>query len=257
MSSVECARWKSLRSTSSPAASVVSCALLTASLASRCARQALSAISLAAPLPTPLARPRGPTRATRPARSASPGVQEATGENDVHRLRLSDRARKELCSAGAWHDAEPVSGWPNYGLGGDDEIAGHGELAAAEAIAGNRRDERRPHRSDRVPEVAGRRSRDPSSVLAAPRCPRPRRRRSSPASTMQWIASSLSRFSSAPTSSRMSSLESAFSCSGLLSRTTAIGSSRSIATLISSPGTSRSRRAAPRSPWRGRANPRG
>ena len=38
---------------------------------------------------------------------------------------------------------------------------------------------------------------------------------------MQWIASSLSRFSSAPTSSRMSSLESAFSCSGLLSRTTA------------------------------------
>src|SRR5262249_9027807 len=81
--------------------------------------------------------------------------EEATGEGDVHRPRPPAGPRESLRAARARHDAEVDLRLPELrGLRGDDQVARHRELAAAaEAIAGDGRNERRAQHPDRVPLV--------------------------------------------------------------------------------------------------------
>src|SRR6185295_5998777 len=81
--------------------------------------------------------------------------EEAAGEDDVHRLRLANCPRQPLSTAGTRKDAEVRLRLAEpRGLGRDDQVAGHGELAtASEAVARNGCDYRRPHGADRVPLV--------------------------------------------------------------------------------------------------------
>ena len=62
-------------------------------------------------------------------------------------LALPTARGQALRAAHARHDAEGDLGLAELrGVGGDDDVAHHGELAAAaEAIAGDRGDERLPH----------------------------------------------------------------------------------------------------------------
>src|SRR5205085_10350206 len=66
-----------------------------------------------------------------------------------------DRARQPLRAARAGDDPEAGLGLAEARrLGGDDQVARHGELAAAaEAVARHRGDERRPEVPDRVPAL--------------------------------------------------------------------------------------------------------
>ncbi len=95
------------------------------------------------------------TRATRPAASASRGREPPAAQDHVHRQRLADGAGQPLRAAGAGNDPEPGLGLAELRrLGGDDQVARHRELAAAaEAVARDGRDERRPEPADRVPAL--------------------------------------------------------------------------------------------------------
>src|SRR5438445_134283 len=74
-------------------------------------------------------------------------VHHARGQAKVHRLRLAGEARQPLRAAEARHDAEVDLGLAEPGVvGGDDDVALHGELvAAAERVAGDRSDHRLAH----------------------------------------------------------------------------------------------------------------
>ena len=86
----------------------------------------------------------GTTRATRPGALGLGRVHHAAGQDHVHRLGLADRARQPLRAADAGDDAELDLGLAELGVvGGDDDVAQHGELAAAaERKARHRRDDR-------------------------------------------------------------------------------------------------------------------
>ena len=75
------------------------------------------------------------------------GIHHAAGEHHVHRLGLADRARQALRAAGAGDDAELDLGLAEArGVGGDDEVAHHRQLAAAaEREAGHRGDDGLAH----------------------------------------------------------------------------------------------------------------
>ena len=83
------------------------------------------------------------------------GREAAAAQDHVHRQRLADGAGQPLRAAGAGDDPEAGLGLAELGrLGGDDQVAAHGELAAtAEAEAGDGGDERRPEAADRVPAL--------------------------------------------------------------------------------------------------------
>ena len=95
------------------------------------------------------------TRATRPAASASRAREPAAAQDHVHRRRLAHGSREALRPAGAGDDPEARLRLAELGgLGGDDQVAGHRQLAAAaQAVARDRGDERRPERADRVPAI--------------------------------------------------------------------------------------------------------
>src|SRR5947208_127538 len=78
-------------------------------------------------------------------------VHHARGQAQVHRLRLAGEARQPLRAAEARHDAEVDLGLAEPGVvRGDDDVALHGQLvAAAERVAGDRRD----HRLAQLPPV--------------------------------------------------------------------------------------------------------
>ena len=82
-------------------------------------------------------------------------VEEAAGEDHVHRLRLADRAREPLRPARARDDPEPRLRLAEpRRLGRDDQVAAHRELVpAAETKAGDGTDERRPEPADRIPAL--------------------------------------------------------------------------------------------------------
>src|SRR5262249_6994293 len=81
--------------------------------------------------------------------------EEAAAEDDVHRGGLSDRARESLRAARARDDPEGGLRLAEArGLGCNDQIARQRELApAAEAVAGDGCDERRPEVPERVPPL--------------------------------------------------------------------------------------------------------
>ena len=81
------------------------------------------------------------------------GIHHAPGEDEVHRLRLADRMREPLRAADAGNDAELDFRLSEFGvIGGDDEIALQGKLAAAaEREARDRGDHRLARRRDAVP----------------------------------------------------------------------------------------------------------
>ena len=71
-------------------------------------------------------------------------VHHPAGQAHLHRLGLADEAGEPLRAAGARHDAELDLGLAELRrVGGEDEVAHHGELAAAaEREARHRRDHR-------------------------------------------------------------------------------------------------------------------
>ena len=81
--------------------------------------------------------------------------EPAAAEDQVHRQRLADGAGQPLRSAGAGDDPEAGLRLAELGgLGGDDQVTAHGQLAAAaQAVAGDRGDERCPEPADRVPAL--------------------------------------------------------------------------------------------------------
>ena len=81
------------------------------------------------------------------------GVHHAAGEDHVHRLGLADRAGEALRAADAGDDAELDLGLAEFGVvGGDDDVALHGELAAAaEREARDRRHDRLARARGAVP----------------------------------------------------------------------------------------------------------
>src|SRR5205814_9533807 len=83
----------------------------------------------------------------------------------VHRERLPDRSRQPLRAARTRDDPEAGLRLAEARrLGGDDQVARQRELAAAaEAVARDRGDERRPEVPDRVPAL------DPARVVALDR----------------------------------------------------------------------------------------
>ena len=122
----------------------------------------------------------GTTRETRPARSASAASIMRAGQHHVHRLGLADRARQALRAAGAGDDAELDLGLAELrGVGGDDDVAHHRQLAAAaEREAGDRGDHRLAHLADRLPVAADESLRvgvDEAVGLPSRRCRRRRR----------------------------------------------------------------------------------
>jgi hypothetical protein len=84
------------------------------------------------------------------------GIHHASGQDQVHGLRLADRTGQALRPADAGDDPELDLGLSELGvIRGDDEIAHHGKLAAAtECKTGNRGDDRLAH--TRQPLVVGR-----------------------------------------------------------------------------------------------------
>ncbi len=80
------------------------------------------------------------------------GVHAPAGEAEFHGLGLADGARQPLRAAGARHDAEIDLGLAEGGIvRGEDDVAGHGKLAAAaKRIAGNRGDDRLAAMADAV-----------------------------------------------------------------------------------------------------------
>ena len=127
-----------------PSASVVSKARLTASLTIIDAGSDIAAIVSATFIASSSSSPAGTTRATRPAALGLRGVHHAAGQAQLHRLGLADGAGQPLRAADARHDAELDLGLAELGrVGGEDDVAHHGELAAAaERVAGDRRDDR-------------------------------------------------------------------------------------------------------------------
>ena len=94
-------------------------------------------------------------RAQRGPRGEPFGGQEAAAEDDVHRQRLAHGPRHALRPSGARNHADPGFRLTELsGLGSDDQVAGHGQLAAAaEAEARDRRHQRRPKARDHVPAL--------------------------------------------------------------------------------------------------------
>ena len=95
----------------------------------------------------------GTTRATRPAALGLRGIHHAAGEDEVHGLGLADRVGEPLRAADAGNDAELDLRLAEFGVvGGDDEIALHGQLAAAaERKARHRGDDRLARRRRLMP----------------------------------------------------------------------------------------------------------
>ena len=159
-SSDEIARPNACRSISTPVRSVLSNAASTASFASRSATglflRDLGGDALRLLEPGLL---RHDAR-DEPERERLLGAEEAAGEDHVHRHRLADRPRQALRAAGAGDEAELDLRLAELRrLRGDDHVAEHRQLAAAaEAVAGDRRDDRRPDLPDRVPALQARRS---------------------------------------------------------------------------------------------------
>ena len=81
------------------------------------------------------------------------GVHHPPGQAHLHRLRLSDQPGKALAAAHARHDAELDFRLAELRrVGGEDEVAHHGQLAAsAEGEAGDRGDDRLAHRGQPLP----------------------------------------------------------------------------------------------------------
>ena len=81
-------------------------------------------------------------------------VEAPTGEHQLHRPLLADRAREALRAAAARDDPERDLGLAELGrLGGDDQVADERQLtAAAERPAGDRGDHRRPALGEPAPE---------------------------------------------------------------------------------------------------------
>ena len=74
----------------------------------------------------------GTTRATRPGALGLLGAHHAAGQAHLHGLGLADEPGQALGAAHARHDAELDLGLAELGVvGRDDEVAHHGELAAA------------------------------------------------------------------------------------------------------------------------------
>ena len=160
-----------------------------------------------------------------------PGREPPAAQDHVHRQCLPDGAGQPLRAAGAGNDPEPGLGLAELRrLGGDDQVARHRQLAAAaEAVAGDGRDERRPERADRVPAL------DPPLVVELDRGDL-RQLADVGAGGEGTLGAAEHDAAHRPvavellerrTSSSISSSESAFSASGRLSRTTAIAPSRS------------------------------
>ena len=84
------------------------------------------------------------------------GVHHAAGQDHVHGLGLADRARQALRAAHARHDAELDLGLAELGgVGGDDDVAHHRQLAAAaERKARDRGDDRLAQARDRSSPAA-------------------------------------------------------------------------------------------------------
>lgn len=81
------------------------------------------------------------------------GAHVATREAQLHRLRLPDGAREALRAAHAGHHAElDLRLAEDGGVGGDEDVAHHRELATtAQRVAGDRGDERRADALERLP----------------------------------------------------------------------------------------------------------
>ncbi len=81
------------------------------------------------------------------------GVHHPPGQAQIHRLCLADKARQALRSAGPRHRAELDLGLAEpRGVGGDDDVAHHRDLAAAaKRKPGDRRDHRLPALRDPLP----------------------------------------------------------------------------------------------------------
>ena len=81
------------------------------------------------------------------------GVHHPPGQAQIHRLGLADKASQALGSAGARHRAELDLGLAEArGVGGDDDVAHHRDLAAAaERKTGDRRDHRLAALPDPLP----------------------------------------------------------------------------------------------------------
>ena len=81
------------------------------------------------------------------------GIHHAAGQNQIHRFGLADRARQPLRAADAGNDPELDLRLAELGiLGGDHDVALHGELAAAaERETGHRGDDRLARVRGRVP----------------------------------------------------------------------------------------------------------
>ena len=83
------------------------------------------------------------------------GRHRPAGQDQVHGPRHADRPRQTLRPAGAGHDPDPDLGLPELRIvAGHDEVARHGQLAAApKRIAADRRDERDADRPQSIPRV--------------------------------------------------------------------------------------------------------
>ena len=93
----------------------------------------------------------GTIRETRPARSASAASIMRPVRHISIALALPTNARQPLAAADAGHHAELDLRLAELrGVGGQDQVAHHGEFAAAaEGVARHRRDDRRPQRRKR------------------------------------------------------------------------------------------------------------
>ena len=141
-------------------------------------------------------------------------VERASGQDQLHRPRLADRAGQPLRAARAGHHPDPDLGLAELRvLAGDDHVAGHRELAAAaEGEPAHRGDQRLADRAQLRPSARTRRrvasdsgvasaislmsapaakARSPAPVMTIART-RPRRRGPASASTAARAASKLS-----------------------------------------------------------------
>jgi hypothetical protein len=95
------------------------------------------------------------SRCDQPDRECLVGLHEPSAEDEVLRPARPDQPGEPLRPARARDDPEAGLRLAELRrLGGDNQVAGHCQLAAAaQAESGHRRDERRPHLADRVPAV--------------------------------------------------------------------------------------------------------